>query len=75
MAGKIFYRQRRQADCGNQQPRYQVVAIEGLDLKIYGQHMRLKELEFIAQNLDVELFCLPAPAKRNEQPCARRKTH
>ncbi len=68
MAGKIFYRQRRQADCGNQQPRYQVVAIEGVDLKIYGKHMRLKELEFIARQLDAKLFSLPGPVKRVEQP-------
>jgi len=40
MAGKIFYRERHKLVDGSKQPRYILVAVSGVDLKVYGQHLR-----------------------------------
>ncbi len=58
MAGKIFYRLRQKAKEGAKAPRYRIVAISGLDLKIYGDHFRHAELEQIAESVKAELIQL-----------------
>ena len=55
MPGKIFYRERLKVGEGEKKPRYIVVAIAGIDMKVYGQHLRKKELEQIAQAVGAEL--------------------
>ncbi|HKJ65410.1 MAG TPA: hypothetical protein VJ969_08410 [Desulfopila sp.] len=50
MAGKIFYRQRTKIEKGGQTPRFRIIAVSELDLKIYGNHLRKKELKHIAKN-------------------------
>ena len=40
MPGKIFYRERREVGEGDQIPRFNLVAVAGLDLKIHVTHMR-----------------------------------
>ena len=49
MSGKIFYRQRTKMQDGAKQPRYALVAVADLDLKVYGQHLRMSELKHIAE--------------------------
>ena len=58
MTGKIFYRERVKAKEGKRSPRFRVVAVSGVDLKIYGCHFRKKELEQIAKSIDAELVVL-----------------
>jgi hypothetical protein len=58
MAGKIFYRERQKLVDGAKQPRYALIAVEGLDLKVYGHHLRMCELRQIAESVDAELIHL-----------------
>jgi len=58
MAGKIFYRERTKADKGEKKPRFLLVAVAGLDLKIHAKHLRRSELEMIASELGAELVLL-----------------
>jgi hypothetical protein len=56
MAGQIFYRERIKQKEGSRTPRFRVIAVNGIDLKIYGNHFRKKELEQIAKATDAELI-------------------
>ncbi len=58
MAGKIFYRERSKLVDGSKQPRYILVAVSGVDLKVYGQHLRMTELKQIAEAVGAELVAL-----------------
>jgi hypothetical protein len=58
MAGKIFYRERTKAREGEKKPRFLLVAVAGLDLKIHAKHVRKAELEIIAKELGAELVLL-----------------
>ncbi len=58
MAGKIFYREREKADEGKKQPRFKLVAVADVNLKIYGKHLRKSELEQIAGAVGAELVML-----------------
>lgn len=56
MSGKIFYRQRTKMKDGAHQPRYALVAVADLNLKVYGQHLRMSELKHIADSVGAELI-------------------
>ena len=58
MQGKIFYRERRAVKEGEKKPRYRAVAVSDCNLKIYTDHLRLCELEHIAESLGAELILL-----------------
>lgn len=58
MAGKIFYRERRKVGEGEKKPRFKLVAVAGVDVKVYGKHLRKKELEQIAEAVGAELVLL-----------------
>jgi hypothetical protein len=58
MAGKIFYREREKLVDGSKQPRYIVSAVSDVNLKVYGQHMRMAELKQIAETIGAELVPL-----------------
>lgn len=71
MAGQIFYRERQKAQEGSRTPRFRVVAVTGLDLKVYGNHFRKKELEQIAAATGADLVALerdPNSAKMKQHP-------
>jgi hypothetical protein len=55
MPGKIFYRERHRYACGAGTPRYLLRAVQGLNLKVYGQHLRMSELKAIAEATGAEL--------------------
>ena len=44
MAGKIFYRERRKIDTGEKMPRFNVVAVADVNLKVHAKHLRKHEL-------------------------------
>jgi hypothetical protein len=56
---KLFVRERRQYGEGTGQPRFRIVASEGLDLRIYVPHMRRMELEQLATATGCEIVYLP----------------
>lgn len=58
MAGKIFYRERVKSKEGQQTPRFRVVAVNKIDLKIYADHFRKKELEQLAKAVNAKLIAL-----------------
>ncbi|PID77448.1 MAG: hypothetical protein CSB24_01210 [Deltaproteobacteria bacterium] len=60
MKGKIFYRERQKVKNGAKSPRYRVMAVSGIDIKIYASHFRMKELEVIAKVSGAELVKLQA---------------
>jgi hypothetical protein len=63
MAGKIFYRERAEIGEGDQIPRFNLVAVAGVDLKIHVTHMRKAELEQIAEAVGAELVRLTVPER------------
>lgn len=63
MSGKLFYRERTKIQDGAKLPRFRVVAAAGLDLKVYGNHFRLQELEQLAAACDAELIRLEAASE------------
>jgi len=67
MAGKIFYREREKYVDGSKTPRYQLVGILGVDMKIQGHHLRMSELKFIADAAGAELVLLPRGPKHPEE--------
>src|SRR5215813_5321047 len=49
MSGKIFYRERQRYVDGAEHPRFLLVAVHDVNLKVYGQHLRMSELKTIAE--------------------------
>jgi uncharacterized membrane protein len=58
MAGKIFYRERGKVGKKEKKPRFRLVAIAGVDMKVYGKHLRKNELEQIAKAVGAKLILL-----------------
>jgi hypothetical protein len=67
MAGKIFYRERTKSVEGKQQPRFRIVAVADVNLKIFGEHVRKSELEAIAQAVGATLVLLPPGDKKRKR--------
>ena len=57
--GKIFVRERRNVGKGAGVPRFEIVAVTGVDLKVYHSHIRKGEVEHIAADLGAEIVYLP----------------
>ena len=55
MAAKIFYRERVQVGEGDRRPRFKLVAIAGIEMKLQGKHLRKSELKQIAEAIGAEL--------------------
>jgi hypothetical protein len=49
MAGSIFYRERRKVEDGEKRPRFRVVAVHDVNLRVYSDHLRMSELEHLAE--------------------------
>jgi len=63
MAGKIFYRERIKSREGQQTPRYRIVAVSDLDLKIFADHFRKKDLEQLGKETKAKLVELKRDKK------------
>ncbi len=63
MAGKIFYRERNKIGEKERKPRFKLVAVAGVDITFYGNHLRKKELEEIATAVGAELVLLKVQKK------------
>jgi hypothetical protein len=55
---KIFVRERIRIGRGEGKPRFMLVAVEGVDLRIYAPHLRKFELEKLAEEVGAELVYL-----------------
>ena len=58
MGGKIFYRERRKVDKGEEKPRFAVAAVYDMELQFVSEHFRKSELEEIAVATGAELVLL-----------------
>lgn len=67
MAAKIFYRERRKVGKEEKKPRFKMVAVAGIDLKVYANHLRKQELEQIAESIGAELVLLKGGGKGDEK--------
>jgi len=56
---KIFVRCRRRAGRGTGEPRFAIVAVEGLDLELFQVRFRRAELEKLASETGAEIIHLP----------------
>jgi hypothetical protein len=54
-----FYRERQRHVDGAEHPRFLLVAVHEVDLKVYAQHLRMSELKTIAEATGAELIALP----------------
>lgn len=64
MAGKIFYRERIKVGEDKKQPRFKLIAVADVSLKVYGKHLRKSELEEIAKAVGAELVLLSKGDKK-----------
>ena len=67
MAGKIFYRERRKVSEKEKKPRFKLVAVAGVDMKFYSEHLRKRDLEEIAAAMGAELVLLKSIAEKDEE--------
>lgn len=63
---KIFVRERRKVGEGEKKPRFTVVAVAGLDLKVKAKHVRKHEIEQIADELGAKVVYLQGG--KDEEP-------
>jgi hypothetical protein len=64
MSGKIFYRERTKVKEGAKSPRFRILAVADLNLKVYGNHLRKKELKEIANECGAKLVELKNDSKK-----------
>ena len=64
MAGKIFITS--EVKRTKRKPRFILVAVAGVDLRIFAKHLRKSELEHIASELGAELIQLRQGEKKDE---------
>jgi hypothetical protein len=62
MAAKIFYRERQKVGKSEKKPRFKLVAVSGVNLNIFADHLRKKELEQIAKEAGAKLVFLKTEA-------------
>lgn len=68
MPGKIFYRERRKVGTGEKKPRFRVVGVAGVDLKVFAKHLRKSELDHMAEEVGAELVPLRLGARHGDPP-------
>ncbi|MDD4860990.1 MAG: hypothetical protein PHI33_02680 [Smithellaceae bacterium] len=61
MSGKIFYRERHKVETKEKKPRFKLVAVAGVNITFYADHLRKKELEEIAASVGADLILLKSP--------------
>jgi len=64
---KIFVRERTHIGRGAGRPRFAIVAVEGMDLKVLAPHIRKSELEALVADLGTQVVYLPRGEKTNQE--------
>lgn len=67
----IFVRERRKVEAGEKKPRFRVVGVHDLDLKIYVDHIRKKELDQIAEATGATVVVLKHGKEEKEKQPAQ----
>lgn len=67
MAGKIFYRERRKVADGEKKSRFRIVAVADANIKVFTDHLRMSELEHIAEETGSELILLRKGTKKDSK--------
>lgn len=70
--GMLFVRERNKVGKGSGKPRFAIVAVSGLDLKVYHSHIRKLELEAMAEALSAEIVYLPRGEQQSEKAGGKR---
>jgi hypothetical protein len=73
--GNIFVRERIKVGKGEGKPRFAVVAVQGIDLKVYHTHVRRAELEKLAEEVGAELVFLPRGENYDEETSQDDRPH
>lgn len=63
----IFVRERRRIEAGERKPRYRVVGVHDLNLKIYVEHIRKMELDQLAKVTGASVVILKG-GKEEDKP-------
>ncbi len=63
---KIFYRERTKVGSGKKAPKFKLVAIAGIEMKVYAKHVRKQELEQMAKAVGAELVFLQVDKKKSQ---------
>jgi hypothetical protein len=66
MDGQIFYRERQKVKDGSKTPRFRVVGVAGVDLKVYADHFRRNELLQLAEAVGAELVELKGGGQQGQ---------
>lgn len=61
---KIFYRERTKVGSGKKAPKYKLVAVAGIEMKVYAKHLRKQELDQIAKTVGADLVLLEVDKKK-----------
>lgn len=67
MSGKIFYRERRKVADGEKKSRFRVVAVAEANIKVFTDHLRMSELEHIAEETGSDLVLLRKGGKKEHK--------
>ncbi len=68
--GTIFVRERRKIETGEKKPRYRVVAVHEVNLKIYVEHIRKQELDQLAEVTGAGVVILKGGKEKKEKETA-----
>ncbi len=68
MSAKIFYRERLKVGKKEKKPRFRLVAVLNIDIDIYTDHLKKKELEQIAKETGAELILLKHAPNGDQNP-------
>ncbi len=63
---KIFYRERTKVGSGKKAPKFKLVAIAGIEMKVYAKHVRKQELDQMAKAVGAELVFLQVDKKKSQ---------
>lgn len=67
----IFVRERRRVEAGEKKPRYRVVGVHDLNLKIYVEHIRKRELDQLAEVTGASVVILKGGKEEKQQEAAQ----
>ena len=63
----IFVRERRKIESGEKKPRYRVVGVHDVNLRIYVEHVRKKELDQLAEATGANVVILKGGKEEKEK--------
>lgn len=63
----IFVRERRKIEAGEKKPRYRFVGVHDLNLKIFAEHIRKKELDQLAEATGATVVILKGGKEEKEE--------